>query len=347
MKIFSVSPNSVSFSSQNFVQNSFDFLNSYVDEKIRPFADNNKDLFSAVGKIGYNAQETLKIFSENEKKLLNYKLDIQSTMKNPKLGKFLLIEERFNQYESNKNTFKRLENLAQQPLYQTDDVKKALEQARKSFDINSPEISAFEAVSDKYSKTKEKYSDAFYSLNLLKVDKNMYDKLTFMNDMFNTASSYMLLSPYMGIVDTLKSVEKLKPLISDPKISVFDKEKEISRAQYSAEKVANDLGSFDLYKPKMIEFVEKNSDYIKETPSKEEINASYAKVFKEADLLSEKYVQSLNDIFDNSEMPDSGYIIATLKRQKQDCDTLQNAINKVKEEYIEKQNAEFFKNYEI
>ena len=183
MKIMNLSPGTLSFSSaQNVSDRSLYILNSYIDEKIKPFVEENRELFSKIGKIGYNAQETLKAFSENEKRLLNYRYKLQSTTDNPLLNKYIILEEKFNQFENNQRNFHRLENLAKQPLFQDDRVKAALEKAHKTMSIDSLEMSAFASASKEYSKLKEQFASELSAINLAAYDKNMNNTLVLLNN---------------------------------------------------------------------------------------------------------------------------------------------------------------------
>ncbi len=346
MKIMNLSPGTLSFSSvQNVSDRSLYILNSYIDEKIKPFVEENRELFSQIGKIGYNAQETLKAFSENEKRLLNHRFKLQSTTDNPLLNKYIILEEKFNQFENNQRNFHRLENLAQQPLFQDDRVKAALEKAHKTMSVDSPEMSAFASASKEYSKLKEQFASELSAINLAAYDKNMNNTLVLLNNQFNTAAAAMITTPYSSALDVIKSAEALKSTVENSGIAIWNKEKEISRTQYAAEKVADSINSFDSVKPELQKFVDENYGFIETTPSREQINSAYDRLFEKFDSVSQKYVSKFEDISIKAEIPYSSYIVDVLKAQKNSLEQLQNVINQLKAEYIEKQNAEFFKKH--
>lgn len=335
---------------KNMAQIHFDELNTAIKNEVEPFMADSKELYYEVGKIGFNAQEALKIFNQRELELMLHKFEIANVEKNPSLAQYKPFEDRKHAYNKNIADLDRLTVMAKQTMYNTPEIAVAIEEASNIVFKKDKEIEKMLPLNKFYFETILNLQRRLDDFRLFDANKKMSDSYEDIKDKLLMSQVYMVWMPYSDCSKLLKDCDSLKGVISNPKISILEKLKAIDIAQRKTQKIAEDKNIFYEKKEKISDFVKKNENYELDTPKPAVINKVYDELIAGCDSYAVDAVRKIDDFY-KREYADQNVKINLklvdnhLKEQSQAINKVQKLINKIKEEYIAKNNEEFMKKF--
>lgn len=323
-------------------------LDNTIENEISPFMKDSKELYLSVAKIGFNAQETLKLFSQKEQELFNHKLDVKNIENNQMAKKLKPYTDRMTSYIDNIYEFSKLEESSSLPMYNTPQMRKSIEAARAVVLQENDEVLKLKPLFDLYNDVNSDLDFDLTALTLTAVDKNLSIKHGELSESLSNAQFYMFMTPYNDAVKSVMKRDEIKKVIDDKSVSAFTKLKNLQVANRIANKVVEDKEHFYKQKDNMLKFAEANKDYKKNTPNKSVIENTYKKMTEKCDELAKKQFSKLSDFYKKEYEGkkikiDLNFIDKKLKEQKAANEAVQSLIIKIKEDYYTKQNDEVLK----
>lgn len=338
----------VSFKSlKNMLQVNFDEFEKTIKYDIEPFMADSKDLYMAVGKFGYNTQETLKIYGQNEAALLNYKLDKTNPSINPYTAKYKKYSDPFNEYTSNLREYNNYTQTAKLELYNKPELHSKLEKASALCKEN-PEIEKIKPLMLMEKEAFNKIDADFEKINLKNSNKGLFEKLQNLREQLSSAQYFMVITPYNDAVKLKMTAEDISKSLSNPKISPLKKLESIEKANNTAYKIAETKNLFYKNKESMAKFVLENKNNV--LPNISEIESAYKDLNKKCDEVYKNAFENVSDFYkrnyiDSKVSVNLKSLNKTLREQKKANSEIQQVINKIKQDFITKQNEEVMKKW--
>lgn len=343
-----VSKDSVSFgAAKNIVQVNLEELDEVIEKDVIPAMQKSKDFWIAIGKIGYNAQETLKVFSEEEKSLMFHKLKLQDKGNNEIVKKYRRYINCAYDYNDNFRQLKSLKKMAELPIYAKPEILESISSAEKLYTptIQTDSILALEKSFDMAYET---LSNKLDRINLSNTNIELYKRRENLKEQLSEAQYFMLVSPYGDSAKIIEKRNEIKKNINSNNVPLYDALKDIENLRLKADKIAESAEFFNQNIKDMNTFIQQNeknplslnSDDIKSEYSKIKNNCNiiFDNMVKELETNCEKHYANLDEIVNIAK------IYRLIKKQKEANIRIQNKINKIKQDYITKQNEEFMKN---
>lgn len=323
-------------------------LNTSINIEVTNFMNENKDLYHSVGKIGFSAQETLKLFTQKESTLFQHKLKLIEPENNQSAKKFMPYIDRMNNYMNNIYEFSRLEEHSTLPMYDTPEMRKKIEKARAIVLQENAEVLKIKPLKDFYN---DVYSDVDKELNsqsLVNENKDLSKTIKDLNERLISAQFYMFMTPYNDAAKAVLKRDEIKKVFEDKSVSWMTKLSKIQSANNLTDKVVTDILQFNKHKNDMQKFADDNKDYLKTTPDKSTIENVYKKINARCDELAKRHFSKINGFYkkeyENKNVKiDCKIIDKTLREQKEANSEIQELIIKIKEDYYKKQNDEVLK----
>lgn len=346
----SYSKDTVSFKSlKNMLQVNFDELEKTVKYDIEPFMADSRDLYMSVGKLGYDTQETLKIFHQKESDLMNLKIDKTNQDSNPYTAKYKKYSVPFNEYTSNLREYNGYLQTSKLEMYDTPELHSKLNKASALYKEN-PEIEKIKPLMLMEKEAFNEIDTEFEKIKLENSNKNLFEKLRNLREQLTGAQYYMVVTPYNDAVKLKMAAEDISKSLSNPKISPLTKLDNIERANNTAYKILETKKLFYKNKESMKKFVQESKDNV--LPSQAEIESAYGKLNKSCETVYKNTFEKVSDFYQREYVGKKSSVnlkslSMTIKEQKKANSEIQQIINKIKQDFITKQNEEVMKKWNL
>ena len=273
-----------SFSRTNsFVNEQIRQLENDVNNKVLPYRDEHREKFIALGKIGYDSQEKLKLVRAYETELMNKKFDAGETETFKNASQNARIYE---QYNRNIKEFERNEQFVQEhPQYASSELLQAIEKGREKVYRDSEEFEKLKPHYEKFQEIQEQMDDELSDVSSAALPE-FHEKIKQLDMQNKTAAMLFLVSGYTDVQEIKKETGDIIQEYKENKVS-YDILKRLEKVNYKIQKFEEDdktsvLESID-------NFLEENKNSEAAELTKDEIHQTYKTLLENTDEIILKY----------------------------------------------------------
>lgn len=347
---YSYQTDSVSFKSLGYLKDGLDYVDNIIKTDIAPFMKDSKNLYLNAAKIGLNAQESLNAYKKLETDLLNYKMDLRFDTKNPieqKVEKYLQSAKK---YENNMLDYDRLSSISNLENYNTPEIKSELKEYRALVFAPDKDLQELKRFTSSYEDNLVSLASLLDNVTLRNTNPAVVKRLETAQKRFMGAIYYMNIAPYNEAMKLIKERNALeKDALNKPR-DIYAITKRLDKLQQNAQSLSETINVYYEKKDNMAKFIEASKHYELLTPSPDDLKQLYSKMIMDCKELERSNTASFEKEYSqNFEQKLSGInldrIDETLNIQNEKAKKIQSMIDDIKQEFINKNNAEFFKSH--
>lgn len=349
------SVNNFEYSKQNkrlkLLNENLESIKSNFDKNIAPFISDSRVLYNEVGLIGYNAQLVLNQISKSSESVFSAQRVDFDGFENACRDNFGMYLERFSEYEENQRTFKRHEEFSKNPLFENTELTKMIEESKQYFQKHET-IEKIRSVHDRYVQARSSVLSSFIGVNLKDVAPDIFDNLKNIRDIHTSASYFMIITPYKQAEKLKTDIETVSKMLAMPNmdfITSYDKLCKLDEDVYNLNEAKK---TFYENQDEIKQFVAKYHKSNYQMLDAQIVENVYKNLEDKFLDNAKKEYASVESAVKNSSLNDLGEedlkkIDLYLAKQKLLNDRIFDQINKIKTDYIMKQNEEFYKKHKI
>lgn len=335
----------------NMIKDNLESIKSNFDENIAPFISDSRVLYNEIGKIGYNSQLVLNQINKSSEAVFYAQrvgFDGFENACNDNYGKYL---ERFSKYQENQRTFQRHEEFSKNPLLENVELSKLIEESKQYFKKNES-IEAIRVVYDRYVQARNSVFSSFINVNLQDVAPDFYENVKEIKDIHTSASYFMVITPYKQAEKLRSDIESVSEMLAMPKSDFINSYNKICKLDENIYNLNESKKTFYENQDAMKQFVSKYHKSNYQMIDAKTIEDVYKKLEDKVIDKARKEYDSVKNVVETSSLKDLSEddlitIDFYLARQKSANDKIFEMINKIKTDYIMKQNEEFYKKHNV
>lgn len=315
-------------------------LKDSIERSILPYKTDKMPDYTLLAKIGYDAQEKIKLVQEQENSLFQAKLRFKD---NEAFKQSRNTLTPYHDYQKNIKDFERTVDLVADCSYlATPRVTKYINKSSAKMYENASEFNKFEKLDKKYKEITEQTEK---DLDKFDIRENpvFFKRIRDLGNQNKTAVALYWISDFYQAVEIEKAYEKLKTDSANNKITPYEFDKRVSQLNSKIMDFGKDKASRTTHDLKVKEFLAENKDYKTKNITNEEINSTYLKLHGQVTKTIWKNSYDLAMFFDKNKIsPNTKIMNETLNSQYKINKKLNELIQKEKEKYYSKLNQDIY-----
>lgn len=303
-------------------------LENDVNNKVLPYIEEHREKFVALGKVGYESQEKLKLVRVYETELMNKKFGagknetFQNASQNARI---------YEQYDKNIKEFERNERFVHDhPEYASDELLQAIKKGREKVYRDCEEFEKLRPHYEKSQEIREQMDSELSDVSSAALPE-FHEKIKQLDMQNKNAVMLFLVSGYTDAQEIKKDTVDIVQEYKENKVS-YDILKRLEKVNYKIQKFEEDdktavMESID-------NFLEENQNSDAADLTEDEINKTYKTLLEKTDEIILKYTGEIAAYNEANPVKISPRIMdRTFKSQEKINKTISKLIQKEKEKF--------------